>query len=395
VRDGPTRLVLYVGKGGVGKTTCAAASAVRAAELGHRTLVVSTDIAHSLGDVLGVAVGAAATEIAPNLHAQEINVLEEARSTWGKLEDQLSDLLRREGLSTVQAEELAIVPGMDEIAALVQIGRHARRAEYDCIVVDAAPTGETIRLLSMPESFRWYAGRIQEWRGRLMKLAGPFLRGALPDLNIVDAIDRLSLRVKELRGILTDTARSSYRIVVTPDRAVLREAQRAETYLNLFEYPIDAVIVNRRAPAGAEGLLGKIGRKQELIEQEIEHSFPTLPILRAPLLADEPIGLELLREFAAELFDDRDPTTVLHVGRTQEIVPSDDGYVLRLPMANLEIDKLSVTKHGDELTIDVGNFRRSVPLPAMLASMEPRLARLRAGSLEVTFTGAPTEATTA
>lgn len=381
-----TRLVLYVGKGGVGKTTCAAASAVRAAALGHRTLAVSTDIAHSLADVLDVELGADAREVAPNLHAQEINVLEEARRTWGTVQGQLSEMLRREGMSDVQAEELAIVPGMDEVAALVQIGRQVHGGEYDCIIVDAAPTGETIRLLSMPESFRWYAGRIQEWRGRLMKLAGPFLRGVLPDLDIVDAVDRLSLRVQELRAILTDPERSSYRIVVTPDRAVLKEAQRAETYLNLFEYPIDAVVVNRRLPPGEGGLLGKIQRRQQEIERDIEHSFPTLPLLRAPLLADEPLGIDALADFAGALFGDRDPTAVLHTGPTQELVRHEGGYLLRLPMPNLEIDKLSVTKHGDELTIDVGNFRRSVPLPAMLASMDASVARFRGGALEVTFT---------
>lgn len=382
----PTRLVLYVGKGGVGKTTCAAASAVLAAALGHRTLVVSTDIAHSLADVLDVELGADASEVAPNLDAQEINVLEEARSTWGKVQSQLSDLLRREGVSDVQAEELAIVPGMDEIAALAQIARQVRLGKYECIIVDAAPTGETIRLLSMPESFRWYAGRIQEWRGRLMKLAGPFFRGALPDLDIVDAIDRLSLRVKDLRATLTDPMRSSYRIVVTPDRAVLKEAQRAETYLNLFDYPIDAVVVNRRVPPGEGGLLGQIQRKQEEIERDIEHSFPTLPLLRAPLLADEPLGLDALASFARRLFGDGDPTAVLHTGPTQELVPHQDGYLLRLPMPNVEIDKVSVTKHGDELTIDVGNFRRSVPLAAVVAALDASVARFRGGALEVTFT---------
>src|SRR5438874_10771923 len=176
------RLILYLGKGGVGKTTTAAATAARAAELGHKTLVVSTDIAHSLGDAFDVQLGAEPREIADHLYAQEVNVLEELRRSWGRVQQHLFELLRREGMSEIQADELAVMPGMDEVAALVQIGRKVRSGSYDCIVVDAAPTGETIRLLSTPESFQAYAGRIRGWRGRLLGVAGPFLRNALPDL---------------------------------------------------------------------------------------------------------------------------------------------------------------------------------------------------------------------
>src|SRR5438105_13789410 len=204
-----TRLILYVGKGGVGKTTMAAATAVRAAEMGHHTLVVSTDIAHSLGDVLDTPLGAEPQEVADRLDAQEINVLEEVRRTWGRFQDKLADFLRREGISDIQADELAIIPGMEEVAALVQIGRKSRTGDYDCIVVDAAPTGETIRLLSTPESFQAYAGRLEGWRGRILGLAGPFLRNVLPGLNVVDVVGRLAARIKELRQVLTDPQQSS------------------------------------------------------------------------------------------------------------------------------------------------------------------------------------------
>jgi arsenite/tail-anchored protein-transporting ATPase len=359
---------------------------VRAAELGHRTLVVSTDIAHSLADILDTDVGADPQTVAPGLAAQEINVLEEARRSWGQVQDQFAEILRREGVSEVQAEELAIVPGMDEVAALVQIGRRARSGEYDCIVVDAAPTGETIRLLSMPDSFRWYATRIQEWRGRLMKLAGPFLRNALPDLNIVDAVDRLSTRVRELRGTLTDASATSYRIVVTPDRAVLKEAQRAETYLNLFEYPIDCVVVNRMLPSDADSaFLTALRDRQDRLRGEIDRAFPTLPRFQAPHLVEEPLGVPALSAFARELFSERDPTEVFHVGRTLEVERRGDEHVLRVPMPNVELDKLSLTKHGDELYVEVGNFRRGIALPAVLASLEPDVARVRDGALEVSF----------
>lgn len=383
----PTRLILYVGKGGVGKTTVAAATAVRAAQLGHSILVVSTDIAHSLADALDAPVGADPTPIAPNLAAQEVNVLEEVRRSWGRVQGQLAEFLRREGMSDIQADELSVMPGMDELAALVQIGRQLRSGNYDCIIVDAAPTGETIRLLSTPEAFQSYAARIYGWRGRILGLAGPLLRGALPDLNIVDVMTHLADRVKELRATLTDPRRSSYRIVVTPDRMVLKEALRAETYLNIFNYPIDAVILNRLISpedVGTPFMTTLLARQQAVI-RDIRAAFAALPIFEAPLLAEEPIGLPALDAFARALFRDRDPTEVFHVGPTQRIEATPTGYVLEVPLPNAELDRVSLMKRGDALYIDVGNVRRELSLPATLAGLEPGRARYQHGTLVIPF----------
>jgi arsenite-transporting ATPase len=387
---GPTRLILYVGKGGVGKTTMAAATAVRAAELGHRTLVVSTDIAHSLGDVLQVELGPEPAEVAERLFAYEVNVLDEARRSWGKVQDQLSDFLRREGVSEVQADELAIMPGMEEVAALVQIRRQSRTGDFDCIVVDAAPTGETIRLLSMPDALLWYAGRLQEWRGRLMRFVGPLFRNALPDLNIVETMSQLAERTKELRRDLTNPDHSSYRIVVTPDTMVIKEARRAETYLNLFDYPIDAVIVNRLLPPDGSGntYLDAMLSRQERAMVDVRGTFATLPLLEAPLTPNEPLGIPALAEMARAVFGDHDPTAVLHRGATQRIERQGDGYLLQIPMPNVEVGRLSLLKRGDELYVDVGNFRREITLPLTLAALEPGTARVRDGMLEVPFTPA-------
>jgi arsenite-transporting ATPase len=382
------RLILYVGKGGVGKTTLAAATAVRAAELGHRTLVVSTDLAHSLGDVFGVQLGAEPDALAANLEAQEVNVLEEVRRSWGKVQARYSDLLRHEGMSEIQADEVAILPGMEEVAALIQIERQGHTGKYDCVIVDAAPTGETIRLLSLPESFQWYANRVVAWRGRLSRIAGPLLNGLLPDLSIVDVVKRLASRVKDLRAALTDPQRSSYRLVMTADRTVLREAQRAETYLNLFEYPIDALFVNRllTPSVGTDAYIQALVARQQRVLEDIQLAFPALPRFHAPLTADEPVGVQALSTLAGHVFGDRDPTEVLHVGPTQTIEPRDGGgYVLRIPMPNVEVSKLELSKRGDELYVDLGNFRREVALPLTLAALEPGEARMRAGVLEITF----------
>ncbi len=387
------RLILYVGKGGVGKTTLAAATAVRAAALGHRTLVVSTDLAHSLGDVLDLELGDTPRQVADRLYAQEVNVLEEVRRSWGTVQAHLADFLRQEGMPEIQADELAILPGMEEVAALIQIERTGRTGPYDCIVVDAAPTGETIRLLSLPESFQWYAGRIGEWRGRLTRLAGPLLSSVLPDLRVVDVMTHLAARVKTLRAALIDPQRSSYRLVLTPDRTVLREAQRAETYLNLFEYPVDAVLVNRLLAPSSTGdsYLDALVARQRRTMQDIRAAFASLPLFEVPLTAEEPVGIDALARLAEGVFAERDPVQVLHIGPSQRIERHGDGYVLRIPMPNVEVDRLELTKRGNELYVEVGNIRREVALPLALAALEPGVARMRAGMLEIPFTSSATE----
>jgi arsenite-transporting ATPase len=381
------RLILYVGKGGVGKTTIAAATAVRAAELGHRTLVVSTDIAHSLGDVLGAELDSKPRQICDSLFAEEINVLDEVRQTWGKVQSDVADFLRREGASEIQADELAIMPGMEELAALVQIRRRISSGQFDCIVVDAAPTGETIRLLSLPESYQWYSDRVMAWSRRLTRFAGPLLRSAIPDLGFLDVVGRVADRVKDLRTVLTDPRRSSHRIVVTPDRVVLKEALRAETYLNVFEYPIDAVVVNRLLSFTKSGdeFVGALATRQEEVVGEIQRTFASLPLLQAPWSPAEPVGTTALSELARQLFVDRDPTEVMHVGPTQQIDRVDDGYLLRIPMPHVEIGKLSLRKRGDALYVDVANCRREISLPRSLVPLEPTTARMRDGMLEIRF----------
>jgi arsenite-transporting ATPase len=306
----------------------------------------------------------------------------------------VADALREDGVSDIQADELAVIPGMEEIAALIQIERKSRSGEFDCIVVDAAPTGETVRLLSMPESFQWYAGRIQQWRGRLLRIAGPFLGNMLPDLNIVEGMSRLAERVRGLRTTLTDARLSSYRIVLTPDRTVLKEAQRAETYLNLFEYPIDAVVINCvLAPSTAgDPYLDALVMRQQRTMADIHDAFISLPSFEALLTPEEPVGVAALRSLAQQVFGDRDPTQVLHIGPTQRIDREGADYVLRIPMPNVEVSKLDLTKRGDELYVDLGNYRRDISLPLTLAALEPGIARVREGMLEIPFHPQPSAA---
>ena len=242
------RTILYLGKGGVGKTTVSAASAVRSAALGHRTLVVSTDIAHSLSDALDAELGDEPVELCPRLWAQEINVLSEMKRHWQTLRPVVKEALSEDGVDSVAAEELAIVPGMDEIVALLRIQQAAEEGNYDAVFVDAAPTGETIRLLSMPESLPWYLDRLKRWGKKIPRLARPLTRGVTGEGGLLDYADKLSDSVRRLRESLTDPDRAGYRLVVVPERMVVKEALRAQTYLNLFGYPIDAVVLNQVLP---------------------------------------------------------------------------------------------------------------------------------------------------
>src|SRR5215831_18849233 len=279
------RLILYLGKGGVGKTTLAAATAARAAQLGQRTLVVSTDLAHSLADALDTILTAEPRQVATNLWAQEINVLDEMRAHWSRMQEYVTNVLKRQGINDVAAEEMALIPGMDEIVALLNIHRRARDDAYDVVVVDAAPTGETVRLLSMPETFLWYANQAKGWKGIALNAAKPLLKTFLPGVNVLDSLQKLNEQVAVLRGVLTDPDVSSYRLVVTPEKMVMKEALRAETYLALFGYPIDGVLCNRVLPSGVayqDELLRDLAEQQGVYHEQIHATFAPLPVWDVP-----------------------------------------------------------------------------------------------------------------
>ena len=384
------RIILYLGKGGVGKTTISAATAVRSAAQGKRTLVVSTDLAHSLADCFNTPLSSEPTELASNLWAQEVNVLDEMRHSWSKVQAKLSELLRKRGLDSVMAEELALIPGMDEIVSLLNIYRNARDGDFEVVIIDAAPTGETIRLLSMPDTFQWYAGRISglNLKRSTLTLARPFIKAFIPSGEVLDALQVLSERVKNLRAVLSNPDISSYRPVVNPERMVIKEALRAETYLALFGYPIDAVICNRVIPAGnyTDEFMQDLYRNQEALRLKIHQTFAPLPIWEAPYYAREILGIAQLGKLAQTIFGDADPTQVYYRGPIQEVTREGDTYVLRLPLPHVEMDKVLMTKKGDEMIIEIGNFKRDITLPAVLVNQEAKVARFVNKALEIHFT---------
>lgn len=381
------RIILYLGKGGVGKTTIAAATAVRSAALGKRTLVVSTDLAHSLADCLNIPITSEPKELAPNLYAQEVNVLEEMRHGWGKVQESMSKMLRKRGFDSVMSEELALIPGMDEIVSLLNIYRNARDGNFEAVIIDAAPTGETVRLLSMPDTFQWYAGRIMNLNSGTLNLARPLIKAFMPSGEILDMVKLLSERVKVLREVLSNPDISSYRPVVNPERMVIKEALRAETYLALFGYPIDGVVCNRVIQPGnyTDTFMQDLYRNQEKLRSQIHSTFAPLPIWEAPYYSHEILGIPQLGQLAQEVFGDTDPTKVFYRGPIQEITRDGDTYVLRLPLPHVEMDKVLMTRRGDEMIVEIGNFKRDITLPAVLANQEATVAKFVNKALEIHF----------
>jgi arsenite/tail-anchored protein-transporting ATPase len=384
------RIILYLGKGGVGKTTIAAATAVRSAQMGKRTLVVSTDLAHSLADCLNTQLVSHPKELGPNLWAQEVNALDEMRRGWSKVQDAMSKVLRKQGLDEVMAGELALIPGMDEIVSLTNIYRNAREGNFEVVIIDAAPTGETVRLLSMPDTFQWYVGRLTS--STALNLARPLIKAVMPSAEILDAIQVLSERVKTLREVLSNPDISSYRPVVNPERMVIKEALRAETYLALFGYPIDAVICNRVIQPGnyQDSFMQELYQNQEKLRRHIHQTFAPLPIWEAPYYSHEILGVSQLGQLAQVIFGDQDPTQVFYRGQIQEVTRQGDIYILRLPLPHVEMDKVLMTKKGDEMTIEIGNFKRDITLPSVLVNQEATVARFVNKALEIHFTAPET-----
>jgi arsenite-transporting ATPase len=324
--------------------------------------------------------------LATNLWAQEVNALDEMRRGWGKLQETMSKTLRKRGIDSVMAEELALIPGMDEIVGLINIYRNAQQGNFEVVVIDAAPTGETVRLLSMPDTFQWYAGRIANLQKGTLNLARPLINAFVPSGEILEYVQILSERVKTLREVLSNPDISSYP-VVNPERMVIKEALRAETYLALFGYPIDGVVCNRVLPVGnyQDGFMQDMYRTQEKLRQQIHQTFAPLPIWEAPYYSSEIIGINALRGLAEAIFGPADPTQVYYRGPIQEVTRQGDTYILRLPLPHVEMDKVLMTKKGDEMIIEIGNFKRDITLPTVLANAEATVARFANKALEIHF----------
>lgn len=390
------RILLYTGKGGVGKTSVAAATALRCADLGYRTIVVSTDAAHSLADSFDRAIGNEPIELAPRLHAQEIDVLHQMEKYWGTVQEWMSSVLSWRGLNELIADEASVLPGMDELASLLQIVLLHDCGEYDVIIVDCAPTGETLRLLSLPEVAEWYLARIFPIQRQTAKMVGPLIRSItdipIPDDRVFESIKGLITQLDEMHALLTDQNKTSVRLVLNPEKMVIKEAQRTYTYLNLYGYATDLVISNRILPASVgDQYFDAWKDAQARYGQLVEEAFAPLPIFRVPLMEHEVVGVEMLRKMAAAIYGAQDPTQIFHSEPTQVIEKMDDAYTLTLRLPFIGKADVSLARSGDELAISVGNFRRNIILPRGLAGRAVQKAKFDGNKLVLTFAGATTD----
>jgi arsenite-transporting ATPase len=391
------RTILYTGKGGVGKTSVAAASARRCAAAGLRTVVMSTDPAHSLADSLEAELGGEPTEVAPRLFGQEVQAQDELERHWNAVSEWLGELLADRGVDRISAQELTVPPGMDELFSLLQIKRHHEADEFDVVIVDCAPTGETLRLLSFPDICTWWLEKVFPFRGSLLAAARPLARTVLdvplPGEAVFEQAERLATNLVAMNAILRDRSRTSVRLVINPDRMVVKEAMRTFTYLNLYGYLTDAVVVNRILPAeAADGYFAGWRASQQQHMELVRSGFAPVPVLTASHLPREVIGAETLDVLGDELFAGHDVQDLLHEDLSRELTSDGDGRAtLRLALPFADRGDIDLKKAGLEVIVRVGAQKRTIILPPALAGYETGGARFTDGALEVVFERASDE----
>lgn len=396
------RILLYTGKGGVGKTSVAAATALICAQRGYRTIVLSTDIAHSLGDVFAVKLGPEPMEIAPRLHAQESDAFFNVARYWGRIQEYAASVLRWRGLDEVMAEEMTILPGMDELGSLLWIAEHHDSGDYDVIVVDAAPTGETLRLLSLPDAGRWWMEKIEPVGRRITKLTGPLIQRMvgmpMPGDDVFNAGEDLFRKLEHMHDLLTDADLTSVRVVLTLEKVVIAEAQRSFTYFHLYGYPTDLVVANRVLPDDVPWKYFKGWHEaQRRYAPMVEEAFAPIPVLQAPYFDREVVGLETLAKLGTALHGERDPTVHFYRGRPYQVERDNGEFILSVELPFAMKEEIALSRHADELLLEVGTWRRNLVLPRALvdaptlgAKFENHVLKIRFGVRPRSTTGGST-----
>jgi arsenite-transporting ATPase len=384
------RLILYTGKGGVGKTSVAAASARACAAAGRRTLVISTDPAHSLAESLEVELGSEPTVAGERLWGQQVSAHTEMQTHWSAVQSWMGALLAEHGVDRISAAELTVPPGMDELFSLLRLHEHHARGDWDVIIVDCAPTGETLRLLSFPDVARWWMDKVFPFERQILAAARPLARTLLdiplPDREVFADVQRLSEKLIAMNAILRDRTHSTVRLVMNADRMVIGEAMRTFTYLGLYGYACDAIIVNRLLGEDVGDYFADWRRVQEQHLELVHSAFAPVPVLRAPYFEREVIGPAMLDRLGDALWDGVDPAAVLFDGLSQELTVSADGSAtLRLALPLADKGEVSLKKIGAELVVTVADQRRTIALPPAMAQMRAGAARLDDGELEIRF----------
>ncbi len=384
------RILIYTGKGGVGKTTVSSATAVLCAELGYKTIVISTDPAHSLSDSFGRKIGKYPIKIADKLYAQELDVNEELRLNWDKIQGFIVKFLSYQGFDKFIAEEFAIFPGLEELFSLLKIAQYHDQKSYDVIIIDCAPTASTIRMLSFPDIVSWYMEKFFPLERKLVKTIRPVAEKVakfpLPSDDVYAQVEELYKKIEHTKKILTDVKKSSVRVVVNAEKMVIKESQRAYTYLCLFDFPVDLVVVNKVFPEEIEDKHFKKWKQTQARHIEtVKEAFSPIPIKISFLHDDEITGIDKLLKFALNLYGKEDPTKVYYEGKPIQIKELNGRYFLELKMPFFTKKDINIWIKNDELIIELSNYKRNIFLPYTLASAKFKEASLKDGILTIEF----------
>jgi arsenite-transporting ATPase len=382
------RLLLFSGKGGVGKSSLAAATGVRLSQMGYRTLVMSVDPAHSLADAFDLSIDlfhgqtADPLPIDDNLAIHEVNIQREIKRYWLEISAYVISVLRTTGISEVEAEELAILPGMEELSAMMYINQYHRESRYDVIILDCAPTAESMRFVSMPTTLDWYMKHIFPFQRSLLKAVRPIANRVapfeLPTDNYFANIQALFTRLEGIDDLLENPRITSVRLITNPEKMVLRETQRAFVYFSLHGLTVDTVVVNRVLPAEVhDTFFAEWRHSQEDILGEIQEYFAPIPVKQVPLFNHEVLGSRRLEDLAGVLYaPDEDPSAIICPDKPYSFVKDDGGYAVRLLLPFATKGEIGLFKKGDELVVQVGSVRRHIGLPTSMAGLMPARAHL-------------------
>lgn len=386
------RIILFTGKGGVGKTSLAAATALLASRQGYKTICISTDPAHSLADSLDVPLSGAPKEVAKNFWAEEINVQQKIEENYDAIRSYLATLFASQAVDEVVAEELAVFPGTDELFSLIEINTFYSEKTFDFLVIDCAPTGATLRLLAFPDTAGWYMRKIFPIERKVAKYMKPVVNRLaslpfIPGDEFYKTIKNIYEKAGFVSKVLADPKISSVRLVMNPEKMVIKEAQRAYTYLNLFGFPTDSCIVNRVMPdAITDPYFAEWKHIQKDYMNLIHQAFHPLPIFQAPLYEKEVVGFDALERLAKDIYGDKDPTKVFYKGKTMDIKKlGRKEYVMRLKLPFLKKEDIDLKQVGDELLVRVGNFKRNILLPDSLMGLSPEGAKFEDEDLVIRF----------
>ena len=392
------RIIFFAGKGGVGKTSAAAATGVKVAEMGHRTVIMSLDIAHSLSDIFDLEKSlmdqnkGVPIKVHDNLWIQELDIQEEIERNWGEVHKYFSALFKTTGLDEVLSEELAILPGMEEVSLLLYINQYVREGEFDVIILDCAPTGESIRFISIPTTLDWYINKIFKMEKTIAKVVGPVAKRIynmpVPGEEYFDAIEHLFERLRGIDRIMADPETTSVRLVTNPEKIVLKETQRAFMYFCLYRMNIDAIIMNRVLPPKIKESYFQTWRESQKHYMEMaEDYFDPIPVLTVNLFRSEVLGYERLRSLAEQIYGQRDPVDKFFIGQPYDLTKEDGVYCLKLKLPFAGKDQLELNKVGDELIVRIGGFKKHLLLPRQVAASKSVKAKMEEEYLNICFEG--------